>query len=235
MKRILFSYWIILLFLITSNSVYESKHYAIGRDQSWFPAQLGQMTPYVNKFTDDIVQELANVEKKYAQIVDVSWSQLIPGLNNRTFDAVFTSLSPNLINQDLYTFSKPFLLLGPVLVITSNSKERSLEELENKIVGAYAYDDSIFIIQKYPTIVIKTFQDVALMFEALIQGKIDAALAPNLSAHTLIAYQYFDSLVIASDPLSDYGLRLITLKNRNKELLKHFNYLIDKHFSTNQK
>lgn len=206
--------------------------YSIGRDQSWFPLSIGQHTPNLNAFTNALVQEIAETEDVPLHLVNINWVQLFQTLEQEEVAGIFTSLSPNVITQNKYTFSDPFLLLGPVLVVPYESEVTSLDEMEGKIVAINQFDDSILIVQKYPSIIIRLYQNMPTALEDLNSGKIDGVLMGNLDAHALVPHLYSYELKIATEPLNDKALRLITLKGKNQKLMKAFNRGLKKVFKT---
>jgi polar amino acid transport system substrate-binding protein len=196
--------------------------YSIGRDKSWFPMQFNQKKPNLNAFTNALVEEIAKIEHVPMHVVDIGWAQLFQRLENKEVSGIFTSLSPTVITEGKYSFSDPFLLLGPVLVVPKDSKATSLVDLSGKIIAVNQFDDSVLIVQRYPSIIIKLYQNVPSVLEDLSRGKIDGALVPVLEAYDLVP-SVDPQLKIVTLPLNHKALRLITLKGKNKKLLKHFN------------
>jgi polar amino acid transport system substrate-binding protein len=197
--------------------------YSIGRDQSWFPLQIAWRAPNLNAFTNALVQEIAKKEDVPLQIINISWEQLFQLLEEKEVGGIFTSLSPNVITQAKYTFSDPFLLLGPVLIVPFDSQATSLLDLAGKIVAVNQFDESILIAQRYPSIMIELYENMPAVLEKLNGGQIDGVLMPVLEAQALVPHLYPSRLKIVTAPLSNKALRLITLKGANKALMKHFN------------
>ena len=54
------------------------------------------------------------------------------------------------------------------------------------------------------------------------------ALIPNLEARALIPNLYTNQLKIVTAPLSNHGLRLITLKGNHEDLIDYFNKGLEK-------
>lgn len=198
-------------------------HYSIGRDQGWFPLDLGQHTPNINAFTNALVQDIAKIENVPLEIIDINWVQLFEFLDNKEIAGVFSSLSPNVITEAKYSFSDPFLHLGPVLVVPYESEAKSLADFEGGIVAVNQFDESILIVQDFPSIIVKLYRNMALSLTELNAGKIDGVLMPNLDAHAFVPYLYPNKLKIVTGPLNNKALRLITLKEENQKLMRTFN------------
>lgn len=213
-----------LVFLVGCEKQPSLGKYSIGRDPSWFPLQLDQQFfPNITAFTTVLVQKISKVEEVPLTVIDLSWAQLFQSLEEEEVAGIFTSLPPTPITTDKYTFSDPFLWLGPVLVVKKGAPVTSLLDLEGKIVGVNQFSESVLIVQEYPSILIKLYENMPTALEDLVEGKIDGVLLETLEAHALIPNLYPDSLKIVTAPLNDKGLRLITLKGKNEALIRHFN------------
>ncbi|MFN0064664.1 MAG: substrate-binding periplasmic protein, partial [Chlamydiales bacterium] len=142
MTRFVSLFFLSLLFLTGCSPSNSKGPNSIGRDQTWFPLNLGQKTANINAFTNALVQEISKEEKTDLQIYDVSWDQLFTGLSQKEFAGIFTGLSPNVENNEKFSFSAPFLFLGPVLVLPEKSTVHSLAEMKDKLIGVNQFDDS---------------------------------------------------------------------------------------------
>lgn len=196
-------------------------HYSIGRDQTWFPLDFGVQTPQINAFVNSLVLEMGKAEKVRYRIVDTDWLILMEGLEQDLYAGIFSSLSPTPENQNILTFSEPFLKIGPVLIVRKEAEESSLKQMPGKIIGMSQFDESMLIAQQYP-VIIKLYQEMPLALEDLVQGSIDAVLMPALDAAPLISKIYYKSLKITSPPLNDKGLRLISIKGKHERLQERF-------------
>jgi polar amino acid transport system substrate-binding protein len=194
----------------------------IGRDITWFPLQLGAKSNNLTAFTTALVQEIDRLEHLHLQIVNIDWIRLCPSLWDGEIGAMLTSMTPNLISEEKYTFSDPIVSLGPVLVVPSSSEVTSIAQLDGKIVGVYQYDESVLVAQEYP-LIIQLYQSITTILEELKHGVVDAALIPVLDAHALVNHLYAKHLKIISEPLNNKAIRLATLKNKYETLMKHFN------------
>lgn len=223
MKHFLFFALFALILMGCGEKRSSDTAYSIGRDPMWFPLQLDGKAININGFTNALVQEISQVEKINIQIIDTDWLSLIDGLEEKQYAAIFSSLPPNIENRNQYSFSNPFLLLGPVLVVPSESDMTSLKQLEGKIVGVSQFDDSVLIVQKYPSIVIRLYQNMPTALGELVSGDLDGILLPTLDAHALVSNLYPDQLKIVTEPLNNKALRLITLKGEHQKLINRFN------------
>lgn len=201
--------------------------YSIGRDPNWINLDIyldiDQYNVRLNAFTDALIQEIARIENIPFKMVNADRTQLLQLLEDKQLPAILSSLPPSQLNQDIFSFSTPLIQLGPVLVVPIHSKALSLEDLKGKIVSVNQYNNSVLIVQRYPSIIIREYQNIPTALQQLVQGEIDALLLNNLDAYALIPHLYPDQLKIVTKPLDDQAIRLITLKNTNKNMMTHFN------------
>lgn len=222
-RSLIYTLFIASLFSITACSTHPSGGYRIGRDPTWTLSPFNGITQEINAFTNAIVIHLSKQEKVPLTIVDVSGLNLLSGLNQDLYEGILAFVPETIENKDLYDFSEPILRLGPVLVVRTDSSADSLEDLKEKKVGIYAFDDSELIAQKIPMVVIRPFNEIPEALEALVSGKIDGALIPNLDAHRLVPTRFASLLQIVTDPLNKKNISLVTLKGEHKSLLSLFN------------
>lgn len=197
--------------------------FSIGRDQTWFPLNLEEKRSNVNGFTNALFQELSTEIKTSLTIHELSWDQLFAKLDQNKVCGVLTSITPNAENQKKYYFSDPFLLLGPVLVLPSSSQYSALSQMKDAKVGVSRFDDSILILQRYPSLHIELFDNMPQALQKCAEGELDGVLVANLEAHSLVPTLFEDLLRIASPPLTNKGLRLIIKEEENLPLIKSFN------------
>lgn len=216
----------LFIFVLLTACGEKSVHYgpyAIGRDETWYPLQLGTQGENLTAFSTAVVQEIAKSEQIPLQLLNISWGQLLDALNKGEVGGVLTSLKPDTVSTHEYVFSNPLISLGPVLIVPKTSEATKLEDMNDKIVGVYQFDQSVLLVQQYPAIVIKSYQNKPSALEELVEGKIDGVLMSILDAQALVPYIFPDQLKIVTPPLDDAGIRLITLKDRHSSLTKYFN------------
>ena len=155
--------------------------------------------------------------------MNTNWDSLFDGLKSKQYQAVLSSLYPYNFNQELYNFSDPFLEIGPVLVLPLQAPKLSLKDLSGKAVGILEGSPDVLLLEKDPSILIRNYISAPVALNALVSGEIEAALIPILTASSYVDHIYFKKLKIGSPPLTDEGLRLITLKGDNVQLIEKFN------------
>lgn len=202
---------------------FNGKVFRLGVDPTWAPLSFGELEPYVNGYTEEVLFDVAQYNGNSFQKITANWDSLLEGMHQGRYDAVLTSLPPYSFNQAKYDFSDTFLDLGPVIVLPSNSKVDDLASLAKHLVGVVAGDPAILLLQKYPDAILRQFQSIPDLLNAILMGEISAALLDRLSAINYVQDLYQGQLKIGSAPLTDTGLRLVTLKGRQQTFLRSFN------------
>ncbi|MBX9924387.1 MAG: transporter substrate-binding domain-containing protein [Rhabdochlamydiaceae bacterium] len=215
-----------LLFLCSCGSTPSS--YEIGVDPSWYPLTFHKQQNSILGFSTDILTQVSIKEDISFSLLETNWDSLLDGLNSQKYQAVLTSLTPYNFNQSVYSFSEPFLPLGPVLIVPLASSEDSLKGFSGKSVGVIEDSPEILILEKDPTILIRTYENASSLLTDLVAESIQAGLLPILTASAYVDHLYYKKLKIASDSLTNQGLRLITLKDKNPKLIEKFNDGIEK-------
>jgi ABC-type amino acid transport substrate-binding protein len=200
----------------------DASTFVLGRDPYWTPLSFGEKTADVTAFSDKVIEGIAESEKTQINIIDVSYEGLFNLLDRGCVDGILTTLEPNPENLTQYNFSTPFFLAGPVLVVRADSSATHLSDLKGKVVSINAYDNTVLLVQKYSTIVIKNYTNIPQALEDLANGYTDAALIPTVQAHSIINALYPKRLKIASPPLNNDSLKLVTLKGKQRPLLLTF-------------
>ncbi|MCB1114375.1 MAG: amino acid ABC transporter substrate-binding protein [Chlamydiia bacterium] len=227
--------WIIPLFVFLAlvfvfrgcfrNSAADSK-YVIARDATWYPINFYGLEQNVLGFSDDLLFHIAKKEKLSIRLVSANPGHILEMLEDDDdyLDGVLTSLQPDVILRSKYFFSDRYYDLGAVLVVKENSPIQSFNDIEGKYLGVRRGSNVLFRIKDYPRVTVVSYDSMILMLDDILANKIDGALMNQLNAFNVTTAYYKGRLKIASPPLNDEGLRLITL-NRPKEkaLIEAFN------------
>lgn len=222
--RSLLLFCCLLVFAGCSDQVKGKKAHFIGRDPTWYAIHEEVSPPDLTAFTNALVEQIAKTEHIELDLVNVGSAQLFQPLELEEVGGVLSVIEPDVVSKGKYSFSDPLLLLGPVLVVREDSEAHSLEDLSGKIVAVNQYDESVLIAQSYPSLVIALYQSKAEALTQLKEGGYDGVLISNIQAQSLVNHFYPSALKIVTKPLSNKGIRLVTLKERNKSLINHFNH-----------
>ncbi len=224
-RKILLSCALIVLYGCSSSS----PHYEIGVDPTWTPLDFKERQQNVLGFCTDLFMETAKEENLLVSLCQASWDNLFENLQKGKYQAVLSSLYPYSFQESIYSFSDPFLEIGPVFIAPIDAKKHlSMEDFSGKSVGVLIGSPEILLLEKDPSIYIRTYATIPDALNDLVSGKTQGALLPVLNTSAYVNHLYFKKLKIVSKPLTDAGLRMVTLKGKNPKLIKDFNHCLQK-------
>src|SRR5690348_8870757 len=226
MKR--FILFLCFFFVLSScSSSHNHREVKVGIDPSWYPLQFGGREKNVNAFSTELLTEIGKIEKIPFVKVVASWDNLMLHFQKGAYQAILSSMPPYLFNQKHFAFSELYLPLGAVLVVPTASSIHSLSQLGGKIVGVVSGSGNELLIEKVAGVMVRSYEGVAPMLNALDKHTIDGALVDILTATAYCQDIYQNTLHIVTPPLDDRGLRFITPSD-NPHLVHTFNQGLEK-------
>lgn len=197
--------------------------YVIARDERWYPLNFYGKEKSISAFADELILQIAQRKGLKVQIISESSGNLLESLDHQA-DGILSALSPDIVLQDKYLFSDRFYDLGAVLVVDTRSKFTSLKDLEGKFLGVMRGSNVLFNIPGHANVRVAPYDSVTAMLEDVVKDKIDGALVNQLNAYNFTKGYYKGKLVVATPPLTQEGLRLITrMTRRDAKLISAFN------------
>lgn len=220
---------IICLILLFANACSDkSNPYTIAVDKNWYSIVLNGQATFVNGFITDLLLEIAKENKIEIKLISVNWDDIFDGLRKNKYHAVFSSLEPYNFNLARYDFSSAILKTGYVLVIGIKDNYKNLNDMKDKHVGYLRGSDSLVIIQKNTNIFDNVYDSVPTMLEDITKSKIDGAILSIIPAYKYVSDLFYKDLKIVYPPINDQSIRLLTLKNKNKEIIRLINKSLEK-------
>ncbi len=208
----------------SSRNDYLSTEYTIVRDGTWYPISLGGKEKNMLGFTNELVLKIAAKENFKVQLFNKGYTGLFQGLDNGDYDAIISSLVPSSANKSRYLFSDPIYLIGPVLVVRKGYMIKSLDQLAGQTIAFRRGDNIDIDFNRYPNVFMNVYDSYGKAVEALIDNKVDAILMEAIPAYNTIQGYYSGKMVVATAPMNDSGLRIVSLKSaRGKRLIDAFN------------
>ena len=129
-------------------------------------------------------------------------------------------MKPHLFTLDKFQFSENYLDVGPVLIMQKNTK-KAFDANEEIQVAVSSEDFGGIVTKHYPHALVKIFGTDLKCAMAVQSGQVDTALVSRLVAVGFVKDQ-FNTLKIATKPLTDEGLKLITLHAVRSNFIKRF-------------
>lgn len=201
----------------SSTSTYE-----IGFDPSWYPLQLGGQERRVLAFSMELLAEIAKRETLPIAVIERNWDNLLWGLKKEEYSAALSTKRPFAFYQKVFSFSHLYLKTGPVVVVPTDSQVEGMEGLKGKTVGVVTGSSASILLQSVPGIVLKGYDSIPIVLSEVEMGNVQAAVVQVLVAQDFLRDLYKEKLKIASEPLSEEGLRLLTMYSKEPRLMKDF-------------
>jgi len=204
------------------------KTYRVGIDPSWYPIPLQGKEANVYALANEILVEIGREEGVFFERVTTSWDNLIYGLKEKHYDGIFSSITPRTFLERTYTFSDPILHTGPVLIVKDEVKVSSLGQMSGREVAVDSLASEAVLIERFPGVIVQYYYSIPDGLDDVIAGLYDGVLLNYVQATSYIRDLYFGKVKIATPPLNDAGIRLLTLNGDNVELVEIFNRGLDK-------
>ena len=221
---------ILLAAVITISVVFvgckkEDAVITVATDATWPPMEYIDENKEIVGFDIDLLNmaaEEAGFEVKYQ---NTAWDGIFAGLANGNYDAVISSVTITEERQETMDFSVPYINAGQVLIVqNSTSGVTTLEDLEGEGVGAQIGTTGSFEVEKVDGVELKTYDELGLAIEDLVNGRIAGVVAdtPIAADFALQNESYKGQLKIVGEPFTNeyYG---VAVKKGNDEVLEKIN------------
>lgn len=190
--------------------------YTIAIDSTWYPLQVMGREKNLYGFTSELLTIVGERGGFDVQLIDVGPNLLQTALDNGRFDAIVSSMTPNVIREENYLFSNPYYLYGPVLIVRNDSVINSPEDLKGKIIGIPSGTQKSI---QYPSLLLIPYESISFALDNLEKKKFDGVVMDAIPAYVQIGGSYSGRLKIITSPLTDKGLRIVTKKHPESVLL----------------
>ena len=218
---------LVCLLLAGCGGEVKAKGIQLGIDPNWYPLDFGPQVSYINGFVEEVLLDVAMSAKTDYIRQSSSPDSLLSDLQSGRFDAVLTSLPPYNFNLAKYDFSQNFLELGPVLIIPLDSSHTELKQMNGRLVGIVANDQTVLVLQKYQEIIVRSYPSIPELLNAVTTGEIEGALLYRIPASNYIRDLYSGQLKITGKPLTNEGLHLVALKGHKPQTVKPFDRALE--------
>ena len=215
-----------IIFLVRSCSQPKSYHqtiFVVARDSGWHSLQLFGKDKNLIAFTNELMLLITSETHLHFRWLETGANTLIEKLNDGECDGILSTLHPSPYNRDTYLFSDIILATGSVLVVRQDSPVQSFQELQGQVIG-YSSNTSLIYNKTFQTnanaynILLINYVSGNQALEALANKQLDGVVLEAFTAYTLTETQYAGILKVANRPITDEGLRLITLYSEELEV-----------------
>lgn len=177
----------VLLISILPGCGQETLKVRIATDATWPNFEyVDTETMEIVGFDIDLIKAIAEEADLEIEIIDVAWDALLAGMAQCQYDAAISAMTITEERQQAMLFSEPYYEAGQLVTVgVDNTDIMSKDDLAGKTVGAQIGTTGSFEVEKIAGATLKTYDDIGLAMQDLINGQIDAVIADN---HLAIGY-----------------------------------------------
>jgi len=195
----------------------------VASDATWPPFEIiDEETKEIVGFDIDLMKAVAERAGLNIEIVNVGFDPLLAGIAECQYDMAISAITITAERSESMAFSVPYFAAGQMITVAiDNSDILGVDDLAGKTVGAQIGTTGAIEVDSIEGATLKTYDDVGLAFQDLLNGQIDAIVADNTLAIGYIN-QNSDALKAAGDTFTaeEYGIAVCI---DNPELLAQVN------------
>ncbi len=212
------------LFIITScgpAATTQPKKLTVACDATWPPFEIvNEQTKEVDGFGIDLMKAVAQKAGLDIQFVNVGFDTVVAGIAQCQFDMAVSSITITEERKKDILFSDPYFAAGQIVTVRKDNADiKSKDSLGGKTAGAQIGTTGAIEIGKMPGVKLKTYDDVGLAYQDLMNGQIDAVIAD---------YPVAAGYVVKNpDKLKNVG-QMFTDENYGIAICKKNTYLVPK-------
>ncbi len=191
----------------------------VATDATWPPMEFVDENKNVVGFDVDLVNEIAKAAGFEVEIKNTAWDGIFAGLAAGNYQAIASSVTITEERKGTMDFSEGYVNAGQVLVVRKETTGvTTLADMTGKKVGAQIGTTGALEIGKVAGVELKTYDEIGLSFEDLVNGNIDGVVADNPIAanFALQNASYADKLMIVGAPFTDEWLGIAFKKGDTK-------------------
>jgi polar amino acid transport system substrate-binding protein len=195
--------------------------YHIMRSNNFAPLELFGKEPNMSAFVDELMQSIAENEHFKIKVNvsnTLSNAELFKLLDNGEYDGILATISPAEYLKNKYLISLPIYNAGPVLLVNEDSDVKSIQDIKGKTIAIKRGSSQIFKLGR-ETAFFVPYDNMIIALDDLDKHIIAGVILDAEIAEIYANGFYKGRIKIATAPLTDLGLRLITKKSASEEIL----------------
>jgi polar amino acid transport system substrate-binding protein len=224
MKRLLL---LVTIGLVLASTVFAScsstsSKIRVATDATWPPFEyVNDQTNQIEGFDIDVMNAIAEKENLDIEYINVAFDALLAGMAQGTYDVAISSITITPERAEEMLFSDPYFEAGQIITVRLDNTSITGKDTLTGDVGAQLGTTGAMEVEKIETATLKTYDDIGLAFQDLMNGQIDAVVCDNPVALGYVGKNP-DELKTVGDIFTDenYG---IAVAMGNTELLAKIN------------
>ncbi len=223
-KMILISLVLVLsLALAACSSSAGATKVRVATDATWPPFEMvDESSKEIIGFDIDLLKAVAEKGGFEVEFINVGFDPLLAGISQCQYDAAISAITITPERAETMGFSDPYFAAGQVVTVRfDNADITGKDALAGKVVGAQIGTTGAIEVGNMQGVTLKTYDDVGLAFQDLMNGQIDAVIADNPLALGYVG-QNPDQLKTVGEVFTDENYGIAVCKT-NTELVEKIN------------
>jgi len=200
----------------------------VGTDATYPPMEsVDRQTNQIVGFDVDLMNEIAKLINIQPEFQNAAFDTIFTALQSKQFDAVMSSATITDERQKIIAFSDPYIEVGQVVVVRSDSQIKGAPDLANgAVVGVQTGttgEEAALSEAKVADANLKRYPTIDLAFAELANNTIDAVIADSPTVGNYVSQeQYKGKVQVVGEPFTteSYG---IAVQQGDTELLNAIN------------
>lgn len=195
----------------------------VATDATWPPFEMvDESSKEIIGLDIDLLKAVAEKGGFEIEFINVGFDPLLAGISQCQYDAAISAITITEERAKTMGFSDPYFEAGQVVTVrTDNMDITGKDSLVGKVVGAQIGTTGAIEVGTMQGVTLKTYDDVGLAYQDLMNGQIDAVIADNPLALGYVG-QNPDKLKTVGDVFTDENYGIAVCKT-NTELLEKVN------------
>ena len=196
------------------------KKIRVATDATWPPFEsVNEQTKQVEGFDIDILNAIAKKENLDIEYINVAFDPLLAGMAQGTYDAAISSITITADRAKDMLFTDSYFEAGQIITVQkSNTTITSKDNLTGN-VGAQLGTTGAMEVEKIKGATLKTYDDIGLAFQDLMNGQIVAVVCDNPVALNYVG-KYPDKLKTVGVAFTDENYGIAVAKGKTDLLAK---------------
>ncbi|MET0011103.1 basic amino acid ABC transporter substrate-binding protein [Dehalococcoides mccartyi] len=147
-------------------------------DATWPPFEyVNEQTHAIEGFDIDLMKAIAEKGNLEVTFQNVAWDALLAGLATGQYKVAISSITINAERAEKWLFSDPYFNAGQMVCVQKNNTTiLSHNDLTGKKVAAQTGTTGFIEAQKIEGATVKSYDEIGLAFQDLMNGQIDAVI-----------------------------------------------------------
>jgi polar amino acid transport system substrate-binding protein len=176
------------LILTSCAGTSSSTKVRVATDATWPPFEsVNDQTKDIEGFDIDLFKAVAEKEGLQLEFVNVGFDPLLAGMAQGTYDAAISSITITDDRKKDMLFSDPYYAAGQIVVVRKDNSTITGPDSLTGNVGAQIGTTGAMEVQKLKSATLKTYDDIGLAFQDLMNGQITGVVSDNWLALGYVA------------------------------------------------